>query len=127
MQAGRELDALVATRVMGSVVSQDPIWQKVYEQPDAWVETSPSRQLRRTLQPYSTDIAVAWGVVEKMISTLFPPWDDDPPEYGTPHVYWCDDKWCAVFAYDCIRSAATAPHAICLAALKAVGVELTSP
>jgi len=103
---------------MGLTVSEDPLWQKVYEQPDALVETSPDRTLRRTLQPYSTDIAAAWEVVEKA------------HHYGVEKDENGKEFECVIFKHDLDEGvfynyfgrADTAPLAISLAALKALGI-----
>lgn len=66
---------------------------------------------------YSTDIAAGWRVVEKLgLSVLY---DELTKRWqARKHVSVYDEtasKWCD-----------TAPRAICLAALKAVGVEVPS-
>lgn len=109
MSPGRELDTLVAEKVMGRIVSLDPLWMKIYETPDAFVETSQSRAWRRWLHPYSTDIAAAWEVVEKLCDVeLRDGWDGK--------------RWwrCTIGHKHASARAYSAPHAICLAALKAV-------
>ncbi len=86
LEAGRDLDALVAEKVMG----------------ETCLFTAPA---------YSTDIAAAWQVVDKLHALSF------YLEVGSA-------GWMARFANISATeaSAATAPLAICLAALKAVGV-----
>lgn len=67
---------------------------------------------------YSTDISAAWQVVEKLIADHWEPAIDFEKQRG---------QWCAEFSDGTIimRSFAdTATLAICLAALKAVGVEV---
>lgn len=99
MIAGRDLDALIATKVMGL-----PVWRDEYE---------------TIYPPYSVDIAAAFEVVEKLraqgltvtISTPLPDcksWDVRGWNSQTN-----DNRF--------IAHADTAPLAICLAALKAVG------
>lgn len=86
LKPGRELDALVAEKVMGG-----------------------------ELRPYSTDISAAWEVVEKY-------------KWAEPELRYSDEQHCWVFS---LHKASgypnecgdTAPHAICLAALRAVGYE----
>lgn len=115
MDAGREMDALIHEKVMGWPKS--PIFG-VYEYPDGGYDFAP---------PYSTDIAAAWPVVEKlerdgfrwsvavrnphMSDTKILPYvsfwhygKDEPGKLDT-HVSAEDD---------------TVPLAICRAALKAV-------
>jgi hypothetical protein len=69
MEAGRELDALVAERVMGFEIREHKRIQKgsikkrgrypVYEIKELWAGN-------RTLMFYSTDIAAAWRVEERI-------------------------------------------------------------
>jgi len=103
--AGRELDALVAEKVFG--YECDPF------------DYGPTCPVHGKGKNYSTDIAAAWQVVEKLMPTI-------------GHIYPAVDletgellHWCAVVETgDTSRqgvTADTAPRAICLAALKAVG------
>lgn len=67
--------------------------------------------VHRRIQAYSTDIAAAWEVLEKIISD------------GGAFTLLYDHGWFAnKEGFDEGSSETTAPHAICLAALKAVGV-----
>lgn len=106
MQAGRELDALVAEKVMGLEVRGGFI----------------IRENRRSGIPsYSRKIEYAWEVVEKMLEQGYNFRIEKIYE-----VYQClFDKaicqWNEGGAY-----AETAPLAICLAALKTVGVEVNA-
>jgi len=116
MKAGRELDALVAEKVMG--------WKKV-----KWLGDYDWRD-KDGEQPYtvrawnpSTDIAAAWQVVEKI-----------QERQGRDRFiiylssYWGTNSWvykCEFIMETVNKSvdgfADTAPLAICLAALRAVG------
>lgn len=94
VEAGRELDALIDERCFG---------------------------IRRAIAGfhgapfYSTDIAAAWQVVERLLAT-FPPF-----------VLWCNAKYTIAQIWDADDNeianerGETAPLAICRAALKAVG------
>ena len=99
MNAGRQLDALIAERVMGKKVDQS-------SGVDICFEDGPP------IPRYSTNIADAWLVVEKFeiveVEKLY-------------HAYIA-----AVHVENRVYSvqANTAPLAICLAAFKAVGVEV---
>ena len=140
MEAGRELDALVAEKVMGWKWPDDrcPICGWKYEVsvdkgcvPDN-CSLRPAPEIRECDKygAYSTDIAAAWKVVEKLVNSgwcvglLFDdnghwalatdgtqnvPLGDGPEDIATTFFIekelWCD----------------TAPLAICRAALKAVG------
>ena len=102
MQAGRELDALVAEKVMG--------WTAIKGD----LGSMPDGRIYVEVPYYSTAIAAAWGVVEKC-----------------KYEVWirCLHGSCEVRVVDCGHEitrvdADTAPLAICLAALKAVGYEL---
>ena len=59
MQAGREMDALIAEKVMGDNIKRF-IWKR-YGKPDAIQDPDYGGP-----RYFSTDIAAAWGVVEKM-------------------------------------------------------------
>lgn len=111
LPAGRELDLLVAERVLGDMVA---------------------RHTAMGPRPYSTDIAAAWEVVEKlreMVASVRAGSLVITP-YAYPQV--SGDEWCVMHNYDGYDgrhdarwrvSAKTAPHAICLAALQALGSE----
>lgn len=108
MKAGRELDALTAEKVMGLRVVRCPDHGDcIY-----WHAYGPDRPDGQ-LPEYSTDIAEAWQVVEKL--------RDLDPEI------WWDVHWECVFNTNDSRvwgTADTAPEAICRAALAAVGCEV---
>lgn len=122
MKSGRELDALIAEKVMGLIPwpEQDPKWEcKAF--------TAPVIFGYQTLKPcippnYSTDIGVAWQVIDKIQEIAYP-----------VCIEFNSDKWhCAGYlknhdstgavANPLTRyfsfSAETPAHAICLAALK---------
>lgn len=116
MRPGRELDALVAEKVMGlecGIISGKPKVKGsncgTYGCTRHWIDTP----------NYSTDIAAAWELVEKMKSEGF----TFAVEYG--------HEISAVFSkrdYVSDRigdgmgvSGESVPHAICLAALEATG------
>ena len=113
MKAGRELDALVAEKVMGMRPGTE----------DCWVDPASSYGGQLPLAHYSTDIAAAWAVVEN-IKSLHP---DDREELTFAMNYYPEDKiwrfgWESYGEFGQFSGdAETAPHAICLAALAAVG------
>jgi len=132
LKAGRELDALVAEKVMGWHDPQDPewngwkdcgllIWQDSMIRPrDKPPVNSKAGWMAYgvvdRVPAFSTDIAAAWEVVEKL-HQRFP---TIHLSLGAPNQRWycsffgtVDDKGSAL-------EADTAPLAICLAALKAV-------
>lgn len=123
MTPGRELDALVVEKVFGcdvrtsGEVSFCGCAGSPHGKPVVYGALAP-------LRCYSTDIAAAWEVVERFrdvgISVMQP---GERPR-GNP-----DRKWVIYIGYDdeqVEETADTAPHAICLAALKAVGASETS-
>lgn len=125
MNPGRELDALVAENVLGYTRSN------VYkdENGEPWMlGPKPYGHIpfpARELSKFSTDIAAAWSVLEKLIDRANN--DKDFKDKGPWHVKQNLLGGWAVFLGDrggIIVSCETVPHAICLAALKAVGVEL---
>jgi len=119
MNAGRELDALIAEKVMGWHNNEaNP------SQPGMWGINDYREDGTPVLMPdfpaYSEDIAAAWEVVEKIKRNGFKLQFD----YDTWIAYWShEDFLCgSEEALEPFGRADTAPHAICLAALKAVGV-----
>ena len=133
MEAGRELDALVAEKVMG--------WRLVkrgrrvatgsdYQKPGMEVggfrgNDDARRWISHVCPEYSTDIAAAWEVVEKMDH---PDWrievgnSVDGGFYAImePHRPIDDCETCGEQSTKDWQAAPTAPHAICLAALAAL-------
>lgn len=116
MQAGREMDALVAEMVMGYQ------WQDGALQHDdlpGGGRCHP-RSVMNPPPPYSTSIEAAWQVVEKL---------QDIPGYELLDIRLRRKHGVAIMTdagscMKCLVTADTAPLAICLAALKAVGVEV---
>ena len=127
MNAGKELDALVAEKVMGGIWDEGRCricgWSLVPDgEAGCWKDNCsmrpPPERSADEPAPYSTDIAAAWRIVEKMAATHALSIDYDP-------VY--PDEWTCWMqgAGDSVSpSAESAPLAICLAALQAVGVEV---
>ena len=106
MEAGRELDALIAEKVMG--------FRKHHAH--GYLRNAPGEEPH-----YSTNIADAWEVVERLVST--------PGPNGDHHSVQVDYSGGAVVVIDenedwqVSAIAGTVPLAICLAALKAVSQE----
>lgn len=125
---GRELDALVAQKVMGLDVQKDQVTKTggifaKKESDDPWEYfLGASGEL---VPPYSTDQSAAWSVVEHLRKTH---WRDCFALYSPSDE--CD-KWFARFdkkwhgygggieVYDA-NYGVSAPHAICQAALEVV-------
>lgn len=132
LQAGRELDALIAEKVMGlrrevrlcgstesaTIYSQNPWWQDGRQTLlDVHHHGGP--------RPYSTDIAAAWEVVEAMRAGLKA--DDGHAEPGYDFELTFEDGvwecWFPHWAFDAGHAHAdTAPLAIVRAALTALEV-----
>lgn len=128
VHAGRELDALVAEKVMGFVLVPDGHCDECRS-----MSKQPIFQFQDgsygPCDDYSTSIAAAWEVVEKLGYT----WEMElhlilPFCSG----YWCDlflvvEKGCIIDKAHALKHvnahADTAPLVICLAALEAVGYE----
>lgn len=109
LKPGRELDALIAEKVMGLTLKPMPLSQadgSVKEELTFW---DGPRLLR--LPPYSTRIAAAWEVVEKIKAN----------HALTIHAESLSGGWLLHIDRDIKIGGATAPHVICLAALKAIG------
>jgi len=114
MKAGRELDALVAEKIFELY--------SFYEGPELlYVKKKPSkdRQTHYEVPNYSTDISAAWEVVEKLNYLSF-----NISRENCAGVRYDANVYDDPEMEDQINiTADTAPHAICLAALKAVGHE----
>lgn len=115
MKAGRELDALVAEKVMGTG-KIECAFIKNLDQETGVITTG----TRWDYPPYSTDIIAALEVLEK--------WRRIRPngEYGDYYM-GSDVEGCSCslsngkyVAYHCH----SIPHAVCLAVLKALGLEV---
>ena len=110
--AGRELDAMIAERVMG----WEPYSGGYYYGKDGHLLAcmAPNDSGAPHFSP-STDIAAAWLLVERAIHSglSFSIWADGHIDGGNLHANWGGYKNEAV--------ASTAPLAICGAALAAVG------
>jgi len=112
---GRELDALIAEKVMGL----DVIWDTdepvtpIYNCNCALGGEYKKHTHYKAIPCYSTNIAAAWGVLEQFTSVQCLEKDAEGWYCGI----WDVDSMTMVHA---LRK--TAPHAICLAALKAVNI-----
>lgn len=133
MKPGRELDALVAEKVMGLVVDLDN--SKYFDGTQVATRKEDFGAIGEAVQTisgvyhprlswplphYSTDIAAAWEVVERLSAEN---WIFDLLEGAHEGA----SPWRAHFMREGERSNGygdSAPHAICLAALKAVGVKI---
>lgn len=109
---GRDLDALVAQHVFRMFVDNTVYYQGHCDD-SSCCEGEP-------IPDYSTSIAAAWEVVEKMREMGFTIMLND-------YITTKRNSWMAEFVkhptFGVIHDAATAPLAICLAALKAVGYQ----
>jgi hypothetical protein len=131
MKPGRGLDALVAEKVMG-LEAPAPWPENVKLNPSDALDAVVARGYAEAVlrfsepKPYSTDIKAAWEVVERI-------WKLRDARFGHLEVsrdavvgWYCrlavSPGPCNPFVY---QVADTAPHAICLAALEALGVEVT--
>lgn len=104
-QPGKELDALVAEKVMG--------WRSMG---DLWITTD-ENIMGKEWSP-STNIEAAWMVFLKVFCTHV--------AKSSAVISWCalNGKWSMALGVEPIMVdwTDTAPHVICLAALKVVGV-----
>ncbi len=150
MKAGRELDALVAEKVMGwqwmrqeaghrygdgTILAENKVRAYLYrpmkKERAEWSELIPDdgkypRGKNNFIDNYSTDIAVAWQVVEHLLGA------HEHNTFELEYGFGDDQDWCASFGCSesddkdgvvTIELADTGPLAICLAALKARGVQ----
>lgn len=109
MEPERELDSEIAEKVFGCHPVNDGDY--LCQCSDSSPHGQPGLE---NIHEYSTDISAAWEVVEKTNDTF---------SLENKHEWECDrfDGFKACFGGAC-AIAETAPHAICLAALKAVEV-----
>lgn len=121
LPAGRELDALIAEKVMGLCVrSAEQVGIRAHEEEyacDFYVNKPDASEPRwghmLPLQPYSTDIRAAWEVFERVRHLS---------QESSTRIEHEGDLWHATFStLDFLAQASgeTAPLAICRAALKA--------
>lgn len=120
----RELDLIVAEKVMGIKLVDWPTGRE-FSISSATAALVLSETNKARIPKYSTDIADAWEVVEKIKN--MPP--KEAEEMGAElAIDACGDSWWVGWRWhewtDCGARADTAPHAICLAALRSVGVKL---
>jgi hypothetical protein len=110
MNAGRELDALVAEKVMG--------WTDIHPCPeddmreygeDLWGRQPGSAHNQQNVPYYSTDIAAAWRIFEKMHGHV------ERRGHPVPGEEWLAQMWFGGQGANAYAS--TAPLALCLAAL----------
>lgn len=113
----REIDALVADKIMGWREETDKNRSKMGKPPmtdDEWVD-----MIDDSMNYFSSDIRAAWKVVEKIL--------DKQKRQGVVNICFDHDfGWGALLVMTDEKMewvhAETAPMAICLAALKAKGV-----
>lgn len=106
LKPGRELDAWIAEHVMG--------WKLRTPYPDRWLN---SEGMTQSLPHYSTDIYTAWDLLDKLSESNFlietrtymkQPWQSQVLILKSPESEWI------------VAVGETMPHAICLAAMKAI-------
>lgn len=138
-EAGRELDALIAEKVMGGRWDRGALYSHVYVEPTGWLLAQRDRErfgddelhvYEGALPYYSTEIAAAWRIVEEISgfdTGRDKPWWSMATFYAQRgqigcRVYACPPGSSIFDADDVIAEAIgdTAPHAICRAALQAV-------
>ena len=142
MNPGKELDALVAERVMGcDLEPNEPCGTSLshcpYDKSEHTRFFLTGLVSSGTPKPYSTDIGAAWEVVEKLGQERIP--KRVIPGEMQKYCLWLhqdiDGSFVAHFSPDESTEMSlsagfptgpntTAAHAICLAALKAVGYEI---
>ena len=119
MNPGRELDALIAEKVMGHIVVGGPIehgMRRIFQGPRGadswWIEVNCQPNY---IPYYSTEIAAAWEVVEKLKGQSV------DLNFGEDN-----NRWECSFIIGGERYSGystSAPHCICLAALKTIEME----
>ena len=106
---GRELDALVAEKVMGWTLDPEGCW---LDRENDYADTGWGDEWNTYNLPVwspSVDIAAAWTLLEKAIA-----------DGGTPQIYYSSGLWWVILAgLSQAVSGETAPLAICHAVLQA--------
>jgi hypothetical protein len=114
MKAGRKLDVLIAEKLFNDIFP----FQKFLRN---YCRPLPDDSLAFEPCPhYSTDIKAAWKIVEKLLTML--------PNQDFHIEHWADESVSGWQVSSCFElgkwkkwvKAKTLPHAICLAALKAI-------
>lgn len=133
MNPGPQLDALIAEKVMNIIDYCKCGNLPVSISPTKMVMTCLSCE-KDKINPYSRSIVDAWEVVEKLASQGFGYCIEKAPDATRPTVHLIREKQTEEEDYSLINfvedmetiknSSSSLPHNICLAALKAVGVEV---
>lgn len=105
-EPGRELDAEIATKVMG------------FKAADASVERCWTLDAEFELPPYSTNILAAWDVAEH--ASLFNQHDLMLRQLNDN--CWAMGERDYDYGWETFAEGTTAPHVLCLAALKSLGI-----
>lgn len=127
MQAGRELDALVAEKVMGLKVRKEKVPNghghpaAHYDLVDFWYGKNEDIG---HLPHYSTDISAAWKVMEKLKTLVKSPGYVDVGTNNDKDGWSCELVRRSGEGGQPAIFAPTAPLAICLTALETVGIEV---
>jgi hypothetical protein len=114
MKAGRKLDSLISEKVFGERFPFNKQFKDYYR---PWAEDPIAYE---PCPYYSSDIKSAWTIVEKLLSLL--------PNQDFHIEHWVDESFSGWQVSSCYElgkwkgwvRAETLPHAICLAALKAI-------
>lgn len=139
MNPGRELDALIAEKVMGwKPFDGEPPGAWIDEQSKAWAKSVCIKESYDRIPPYSTDIAAAWEIVRHLSAEwkLYLKSDfTKPREWVQGCTFSCNQLAKVTLLH--FKNGMTVeaesniglvlesvPHAVCLAALKTVGVDL---
>jgi hypothetical protein len=122
MEPGIELDKLIAEKVMGlevvkTIYNKKQRFYYTIGEPD-YYDDGGEMKLFNYLPGYSEDIAAAWEVIHKL-PFVVELTTNNPYGPTTP-----ETEWLVTFNAEFEAHGSTAPHAICLAALRAVGYEL---
>lgn len=131
MKPGRELDALVAEKVMGWNRDHEKRKLSYYYGDDLYAQDLITKLTDVEIPSYSTDIAAAWEVVERFqeehgLLMFLRANPNGTYEISLECNGVCRDDWkdAACEFYGSSSGLDSAPHAICLAALKAVGAKI---
>jgi hypothetical protein len=130
MKPGRELDTLVAEKVMGWIPKKRwpdlLVWENIEGEDRAADEATERYSVYEGFRP-STDISDAWEVVEKLgiiPNSFYIGYKTDKNGKKIYRAFFQKENPITTLIHTYEADAETAPLAICLAALEAVGVKV---
>lgn len=130
LKPGRELDALVAEKVMGWRKTEIAFHGSILISPCGSLGIPENDEIKLALPRYSASIEASWEVADKIMIESIIKTEKGYVAKVVGKYYTGESAWPRVNEYyetslyeDSIIIGETIPHAICLAALEAVGYD----